>query len=373
MTLVPVPASTTSAMAILEKYAALNRFMDEARQETLDIHDRMDDTKTQIEDLIHLVRDNMNHEMQQAQLDKQRLCQECQVARANHKSLKDDPPKSSLYDTLPRMIREHRLEFIDQSKQFRRTLQRLRLTASDLGLDMAASQSWLEINGLSVEEEVYGNEQAEDDQDDVATELLEAEWHQEAVGRLVEDSKSHGTHNKNDDDDVEMEQALEAYQHSWIKRATTAITFQTMDLEHEKAQERRRGRHTRQDQLRVQLERICRDTATLEERLLELQHDTRMVKGMEVGFRQRIEQDGARRPKNPYSSTHAPAPTTTIRPDPISDDRQHPHLVQRHRRYADRQFQTSVGVVVDRARGVDDSDDEVGADDDILSFTPFRK
>ena len=388
-------------MAILDKYATLNRHLDEARQETLDIQYRIDNAKQEMEDILQ-ERDQMNndrketkHDTQQLQKQLDQLSQQQQYRRQHIGILSnvegndndvDVGPRDASGDAVDtggsgtvslRWIQEHRQEFLDQSRQFRRTIQQLRLTASELGLDMAATHSWLDLHGVHdvvpLEDAVSSESPAADELDPVSTEILEEEWHREAMevetnkrhshgGFLIKDGRTTST----DKQDLETEQALDAYHGAWTKHTAMTTILEHTRVATDKSQQRSRERVNRQDQLRAQLDRIQRDTRTLEEQLVELETDTQMAQGMAKSFRHRAEQRAASRPQNPYAGRRTPPPSVPPRTHPIfanvTDDRQHPHFEGHHRRYIDRQFNTSVTLEVN-----DDSDDE------ILSFAPFQK
>jgi hypothetical protein len=356
---------STGAMAILDKYATLNRHLDEARQETLEIQDRVDNATVWLEDT-HQERAKITDDRGEAQHDTRQLQKELdQISRQHRQHIAALPHVDPRGTVSLRLIQEHRQEFLAQSRQFRRTVQRLRLTATELGLDMAAPHAWLELHGVHVQEDASGPAE-----ELVSIDLLEEEWHQEAMeedtngrphrhgGFLLTDD--HGT--SGDKQDLETERALDAYHHAWTKHAATTTMLENTRVASDKSQQRSRERLGRQDQLRAQLDRIQRDTSTLEEQLAELETDTQMALGMAKSFRQRAEQRAASRPQNPYAGRTPPSAPRTYPVATVSDDRQHPHFEGHHRRYVDRQFNTSVTLEVN-----DDSDD------DILSFAPFQK
>ena len=250
--------------------------------------------------------------------------------------------------------RQHRQEFLEHSRLFRRKIQRLRLIATQLGLEMATSNAWLETHGIHIEHESEIEQEQQDDQLQLSKSEEGAEWHQEAITDHY------------DQDDAQMEEALEAYRLAWTKQNAATITLQTVNQSHDKAHDRSQARQSRRHQLKVQLDRIQRDTTTLEQTLLELQQETQLAQGMTDGFRQRAEQKQNSRPNNPYTR---------------DCDQQ-----TSHRRYVDRQFKTSVGVMTKLTNDVIDasffnqgmlqnqnmtieSDDD---NDDILSFAPFQ-
>lgn len=367
--------NNNGAMAILDKYTQLNRLLEEARHETLEKQDRIDHIHDQLHD-IQQDRETMMKERRLAQQDTQQFHDNLDLNFGS--SLSFD--RSHSHDTTEKIVinmpsllpliqrslrleimqqqhRQHRQEFLEHSRLFRRKVQRLRWTATQLGMEMAPLNAWLDTHDIHIEQESDMEQELQQQQDDklqLSKSEECAEWHQEATTEHY------------DHDDSQMKEALGAYQLAWTKHTAATSMLQNVNQSHEIAQHRSQARQSRQQQLKAQLDRIQRDTATLEHTLLELQQETQLAQGMSDGFRQRAEQKQNERPKNPYT--------------PACDQQ------TSHRRYVDRQFKTSVGVLTKPNNdkiGVSsfhqgmfqsgnttvESDDD---NDDILSFAPFQ-
>jgi hypothetical protein len=137
--------STSTAQAgaihLLEKYTALNRSMDDARCENVRIQSEKETIRQEID---RLKQERVDMEAQTVQArDETRLHSDVQDALRKCKEVESSHAQA--------LLEQERLDFLEQSRDFRTTCKRMRLSASKVGHDVATSRAFLERHRVLVD------------------------------------------------------------------------------------------------------------------------------------------------------------------------------------------------------------------------------
>ena len=420
------------AISLLEKYATLNRGIDEARQEMAAIQDQIEECQSAIETKRE-ERQAMEKEleMNESSSSSSSITRKDKSGSTMVDDNNDDDDRSSL-ERMQAALRnktraQQRLdfrkryqrqqleeEFLENARSFRNRCKRLRMQANEFD-ETVAAHAFLEANGIHAPQQEGDNEEKEEERDVTsvteADNSLEDEWRFEAMSEA---------RHVDSEEDSEMSEANHSYRKAFEALQDTNKQLQSIQQRHQAAVKAQQMRLKRQKQLQVQLERIRADSKSLETELTDLQEQTKETKSMTESFRKRAM---AKRKSQPSTTTTTTTPNTTraatnnpyanratntrrrnqnnnndmaracaphFRDTPqTARERQHPHLTGRRRR--DRQFDSSLGIIggadlldfnndpvespalepMDLSMALDDDDDDDDDDDmDVLNSCP---
>jgi chromosome segregation ATPase len=234
-------SSEPGAMALLEKYTALNRGMDESRREAAATKSKMESVRQQIENL-RIERREMEAQTQDAKEDTVGLLKDVQEALAKLRELEDRHAQALLNKTeahrrfhfTKQYVEEQRQEFLETSRDFRTCCKRMRLSTSAVGEDIVTSKAFLERHGA------YYSEDEE-----------------------------------SDEKDTEVDQAMEAHRRSKNARDEAERVLRAIQVKERVSSQRSASRSERKSQLLAQLDRVRKDNADLEQQLKSLDQQTR--------------------------------------------------------------------------------------------------
>ena len=389
---------------IMEKYQFLNRGIDDARRETSQLAESKEDMMRQAEQLRH-DRETMLQRIARARQETTQLQRDIQQTMASQSLVvRGSDATTTMLDTCAAerrqecqkqrvaFLREHadqqRRDFCEESRTFRASVKRLKLTSTECGLDTAMSHAFLQIHGVDVTENDVDNpaESQQSSSESVSTELLQDKWHEEAmaaVAPLIDDTNEENA-------DGADHSALLAYQLAFVARRDAEHAYNDCRIALGEAKDRAALRAEKRTTLNSQLVRLRTTIHGLEKELNDTQEQTRELEALTEMYRQRVQRVPPREntqhqpstqqqrrivlPSNPYAHASSGTSEAARRHDNRAVQ-QHPHLVGRIR--MDRQFGgASIGVDIggDRVTAttsftVEDSD----SDDDINDFVPFRR
>lgn len=372
------------AMAIMEKYASLKKGIDEARNETLRLQEEKENLLSQIEKL-HADRSNMEKEEQVAQNEAVVLQEKIKLilkASSQYSSLSSDALirrncEERRVNFMNSYMTQQRRDFWEESRNFRSTIKRLKLTSTECGLDTAISHAFLEAHGIDVEAE-HVNEETRDAAS-LPTELLEEKWHEEAMAELPASEEE----TRNLDYNDPMYQALLSYRRAFKEREEAEHDFNDARIMHKEASDRSLKRRQKQEKLRAQLKSIESANRDLEQEIKDVKEQTLETQALTESYRKRanekqpeISTSNGRSllPTNPYSKTQT---SLTRQNYKTAVERQHPHLAGRIR--MDRQFGVaSIGIsggdeALSLRKVLDEEDSSSSDDDNISDFVAFRR
>jgi chromosome segregation ATPase len=394
----------------MDKYQFLNRGIENARRETSQLAESKEDMLRKAEQLRH-DRETMMQRMTRAQTEATQLRLEIQQTQSlSLLPLRAPAATSTTSIVTPdtntaahqyqqqrvAFLQEHaeqqRRDFCEESRTFRATVKRLKLTSTECGLDMAMSHAFLQIHGVDVtEENVVENQPKEShllSSELESNEVLQDAWHDEAMAATAAplDDSAINT----DNSDFPHHSASLAYQLAFVARQVAEHAYNDCRIALGEAKDRAKLRAQKRSILKSQLVRLRTTIQELEKELNDTQEQTRELEALTEMYRQRVQRVPPRDtyqqqpltqqprrgllPSNPYTRSNG----CTTEAAGSHDDRavqQHPHLVGRIR--MDRQFGgASIGVDIGGAHAVattsctvEDSD----SDDDINDFVPFRR
>lgn len=423
-------AANNASMSIMDKYQSLNRGIDEARRETSTLQDDTENYQMQLEALRDACRTMEQEEIVAAQRESVELQQEItalqqqqqqsgagrQSETAHNTNRKLDYAfQKRRVDFLQEYIAQQRRDFCEESRDFRLTMKRLKLSAtassetSSSFLDTAVSHTFLEVNGVDViagDDDEDDGDAKEDELPTLSVEALEDEWHQEAMAASTVATSVEGNHGVSSAG-AAVAAAL-SYKHAFIARRTAEQDYNNAMMAQTAASERSDKRKNKLDTLQGQLDRIRTTIGSLTHELTETHEQTTELQAMAEMYQQRamqqqqqnqqqerIEQQarggvnnrvatttsrqqssqsvnnsGNRRGNGRSTSTNNPyANTNSSKNNRTAVERQHPHLAGRIR--MDRQFGgASMGGMhviggAEIAGGNNDSDDDI---DDFVAF-----
>jgi chromosome segregation ATPase len=239
-------SSQPGAMALLEKYTALNRGMDEARREASATKSKMESVRQQI-DRLRVERRNMEAQTQDAKEDTVGLHKDVQEALAKLRELEDRHAQALLnkmeaqrrLDFTKQYVEEQRQQFLETSRDFRTCCKRVRLSTSAIGEDLVISKAFLERHGA------YYSEDEE-----------------------------------SDEKDTEFDQTMVEHRRRKSARDGTERVLRAIQVKEKDSSERSASRSERKSQLLAQLDRVRKDNADLEQQLKSLDHQTREAREM---------------------------------------------------------------------------------------------
>ena len=248
--------STSTAQAgaihLLEKYTALNRCMDDARSENARIQSEKETIRQEIERL-EQERVDMEAQTVQARDESSTLHKDVQDALVKCTELEKRHAQALLekmearrqLDLAKTLVEQQRQDFLEQSRDFRTTCKRMRLSASAVGEDMATSKAFLKRHNVSVN------------------------W-----------SDNDGS----EGGDAELQQVLSQHARWKAERDEAERALQDTQAREKLSAERASTRLERKNQLRAQLERVRRDNTEAENHLKDLDQQTREAREMAHNF-----------------------------------------------------------------------------------------
>eukprot|EP00546_Thalassionema_frauenfeldii_P014293 CAMPEP_0178914690 /NCGR_PEP_ID=MMETSP0786-20121207/11577_1 /TAXON_ID=186022 /ORGANISM="Thalassionema frauenfeldii, Strain CCMP 1798" /LENGTH=277 /DNA_ID=CAMNT_0020587649 /DNA_START=111 /DNA_END=944 /DNA_ORIENTATION=+ len=274
---------------------------------------------------------------------------------------------------------QQRRDFWEESRNFRSTIKRLKLTSTECGLDTAISHAFLEAHGIDVEAE-HVNEETHDAAS-LPTELLEEKWHEEAMTELPASEEA----TRNLDYNHPMHQALLSYRRAFKEREEAEHDFNDARIMHKDASDRSLKRRLKQEKLRAQLKNIELANRDLEQEIKDLTEQTLETQALTESYQKRANEKQPEMsmstsngrsllPTNPYSKTRT---SLTRQNYKTAIERQHPHLAGRIR--MDRQFGVaSIGIsggdeALSLGKVLDGEDSSSSDDDEISDFVAFRR
>ena len=251
----PAKPKSTGAMALLEKYSALNRGMDEARRENARNKSKVESMRQQIQRL-RVERHEMEGKTEQAREETARLHKDVQEALAEYAQLEDEHAQALLEkmnahrqcEFTKQFVEEERQGFLEASRDFRTACKRMRLAASAVGEDMATSKSFLEIH------------QKEDIDFDSAFD-----------GNVIQK-------------DEELDQAMEEHERLKKARDKAERSLRAVQLKEKATSQKSSSRSERKAQLLAQLDRVRKDNSDLERQLKAIDQQTREAREMAHSF-----------------------------------------------------------------------------------------
>ena len=280
--------------------------------------------------------------------------QESASSKLYNKALMDRNQAHRYLQVTKQLVQQQRRGFLEESRNFRSTIKRLKLTSCATDV----SEAFLQIHGSTTasrsSEDFTGddehNERGKEHDTAANRELVEDECHKQAMAISgMEDSH---------EDDVELHVALLAYQRAYQARAATEHAFNNAMEAFTEIQDQVQQRQSKQAVLQQQLERIRATVQQLEGEMQETEEQTRECQALAESYRQRAQhqQPKMESTKNPYSSASS---NSKRKMDAV----QHPHLTGRVR--MDRQF-GATGITIQE----EDSDND---EESIDVFGPFHK
>ena len=406
--------STSDAMSnIMDKYQFLNRGIEDARRETSQLAESKEDMLRRAEQL-RQDRETMMQRTARAQKEATQLQSKIQQTMSSQ-SLPSIPlrapaatsatpvvtPETSSSEHqyqqqrvafLQEHAEQQRRDFCEESRTFRATVKRLKLTSTEFGLDTAMSHAFLQIHGVDVTEEKVAENHVRESHsipsESVSIDVLQDAWHDEAMA---------ATAVALDDNAIVMENfehphhpALRAYQLAFVARQVAEHAYNDSRIALGEAKDRAKLRAQKRTTLKSQLIRLRTTIQELEKELNDTQEQTRELEALTEMYRQRVQRVPPREtyqqqpltqqqrrgvpPSNPYTRSNG-CTTEAARQHDNRAVQQHPHLVGRIR--MDRQFggaSISVDIGGDHAVAttsctVEDCD----SDNDISDFVPFRR
>ena len=234
-------------MALLEKYSALNRGMDESRRENSLTKSMMESVRQQIERL-RVERQDLEAQTQVAREDTVDLHKDVQEALAKLRELEDKHAQALLekmgaqwrVEFTKQYVDDQRQRFLETSRDFRTTCKRMRLSASAVGDDTVISKAFLERHG-----------------------------------GFYSDDESDGTQK-----DAELEQLMEEHRRRKNARDEAVRVLHAVQVKEKDCLERSASRSERKGQLLAQLDRIHKENVDLEQQLKSLDQQTREAREM---------------------------------------------------------------------------------------------
>lgn len=400
---------------IMDKYQFLNRGIEDARCEASQLAESKEDMLRQAEQL-RQDRETMMQRTARAQEEATQFQLEIQQTMSSQLlpslplgAIPDATSTTSTVITSDTSSTEHqyqqqrvaflqehaeqqRRDFCEESRTFRATVKRLKLTSAECGLDTAMSHAFLHIHGVDVTEEDGAENQMRESQslpsESGSTDALQDAWHDEAMAATAT------THNDNaiskEDSEYPHHSALIAYQVAFVARQVAEHAYNDSRIALGEAKDRARLRAQKRTTLKAQLIRLRTTIQELEKEHNDTQEQTRELEALTEMYRQRVQRVPPREtcqqqpltqqqrrgvlPSNPYTRSSG-CTTEVARQHDNRAVQQHPHLVGRIR--MDRQFGgASIGVDIGGDQAVpptsctvEDSD----SDDDISDFVPFRR
>jgi predicted nucleic acid-binding Zn-ribbon protein len=440
-------------MSIMEKYQSLNRGIDDARRDTAALQDETEDYQAQLEALQDACRTMEQDELVVAQEESvalQSRIQDIRTARTDaapgssdaatttttvgDASTTTSTPCDYAYqkrrvDFLKDYIAQQRHDFCEESRDFRLNMKRIKLSESSSSafLDTSVSRAFLQSNGVHVANDDDGDDGDDDDvlendtdEPSLSLEVLEDEWHEEAMASSSPSAIATTTiiHNTNDsDDNVDTTaETASTYKAVFLARRTTEHDYNTCMAARVQAEERATKRQQKLATLQSNLDRARAAISSLTHELTETHDHTTELQAMAESFQQRATQQqkqaalgattaagtsggsknrnigGSSNPGRQSTATSQPAAFITTRrshtTNPYANknngssnrtavQRQHPHLAGRIR--MDRQFggasMSGLDVIggAEVLVGVNSDDDESESDDDIGDFVAFPR
>ena len=414
---------------IMDKYQSLNRGIETARRETSQFQESKDCLREQVEQLQD-DRIRMEQDVETARQESTRLQSEIQETMLQSSSntsgataadcggtdYQDYGDPTRRVEFSKTYAEQQRRNFCEESREFRATVKRLKLTSTECGLDDSVAHAFLQVHGrinaaiLDYDDENKENvppAAAATTAAPVSMEVLEDEWHKEAMSATAATAQN--------DDDTVYNQAplllLLSYQRAYSARQTAEHAFNDVMILRGNAAERATKRSLKMESLHTQLVRIRKTIGDLDGDLAETQEQTRELEAIAESYQQRVVQrvpavqhhQQAQHQQNQQNQQHqqhqqhqhqhqhqhqqqAPGQQhqqqtpgqqqrrSIFPPNPYAPRQspaavQHPHLAGRIR--MDRQFGASVGIAIGGDR-MDNNDDD-SDDDEIGDFVAFRR
>lgn len=236
-------------MALLEKYTALNRGMEEARREVAATKSKMESVRQEIERL-RVERRNMEAQTQDAREDAVGLHGDVEEALAKLGELEGAHARALLHkmeaqrklDFTKQYVKDQRQQFLETSRDFRTCCKRMRLSTSSaaVGEDIVFSKAFLERHGAC-----YNGEDEE-----------------------------------SNEKDAELDPAMAEHRRRKSARDEAERVLQAIQVKEKDSSERSASRSERKSHLIAQLDRVRKDNADLEQQLKSLDQQTREAREM---------------------------------------------------------------------------------------------
>jgi predicted nuclease with TOPRIM domain len=236
------------AINLLEKYTTLNRSMDDARRENAKIQAEMESIRLEIEKL-QSQRVEMKAPTKQAQDETASLHTRVNDALDEYNKLEQRHSQALLNKTeacrqlqfTKSYIDSSRLDFLQQSRDFRTTCKRMRLSASAVGEESATSMAFLEHHHVTVD------------------------WTND-----TQDTTDNG----------DLEQAIQAHAQCKQERDEAQRTLEAVRAREEAASIKSSSRESQKNKLLAQVERVRRETTDCEHQLRDLDQQTKEAREM---------------------------------------------------------------------------------------------
>lgn len=236
------------AINLLEKYTTLNRSMDDARRENAKIQAEMESIRLEIEKL-QSQRVEMKAQTKQAQDETASLHTRVNDALDEYNKLEQRHSQALLNKTeacrqlqfTKSYIDSSRLDFLQQSRDFRTTCKRMRLSASAVGEESATSMAFLEHHHVTVD------------------------WTND-----TQDTTDNG----------DLEQAIQAHAQCKQERDEAQRTLEAVRAREEAASIKSSSRESQKNKLLAQVERVRRETTDCEHQLRDLDQQTKEAREM---------------------------------------------------------------------------------------------
>lgn len=243
-------SKTTGAGAInlLEKYTTLNRSMDDARRENSQIQAEKESIQLEI-DKLQTQRVEMQEQTQQARDETGVLSTRVNEALDEYNKLEQRHAQALLDKTeahrqlqfTKSFIDSSRLEFLQQSRDFRTTCKRMRLSASSVGEESATCMAFLERHDVSVD------------------------WTND-----IQDTMDNG----------DLERAIQTHAQCLQERNDAQRTLAAVRAREEASSQKSQSRQSQKNKLLAQLERVRRETMDCENQLKDLDQQTKEAREM---------------------------------------------------------------------------------------------
>lgn len=271
--------TTSSSVDILNKYAGLGDAINDVRTQHDTLLEQLQTIQASQAQLIqqerqmqvatNKARDSITvwkDKLEKAENDYQAM------QRSWHRAQWNKERAQQFLQTLHAQSDAQRQAFLDDSATFRQDCQRLRLTATVLGLEHAATQAHALVHqngdtslfdGLDSAAKVGSLRDREDDlESDPLTWVIREE----------------------EDDDELLQEQLERYSSEKDKLTRAQQLLEEAQTKKQAAQDQVMAKQGRQQQLQGQLDRICKDNAELELQLEELQRETEEAELLAASF-----------------------------------------------------------------------------------------
>jgi len=250
-------------------------------------------------------RSKMELEMESCRKEAQQLVQ--QVDRGNEElwKIQADETKARVerqraqqeLDGIKLFVEEQRRQFLEQSRDFRRSVKRTRLRASMLGLEYAPLKAFATVMAAEKDKsatattttttttttEIVDPSAFEESNEGVvqpALELVGGNW-------TVADEASNSIDPnrwKADERDDEMKTSLDMYHEERTSLTKVQQTLEHLQTIHKKAEQEAVSRLQRKEQLFAQMQRIEKDILDMEQELNRLEQDTQESSELGQGF-----------------------------------------------------------------------------------------